>query len=75
MVSKENIDFDDDENVSFESNVSNDSVPEYEPDAKCTGEITSDNDSVDGGEAAAQNELFQVTTDEAESYTCKKVLV
>ncbi len=46
---REQIDSDDEENASFESIVSDNSDPEYEPDI--TGEISSEDNSDDDGEA------------------------
>lgn len=69
---REQIDSDDEENASFESIVSDDSDPEYEPDI--TGEISSEDDSDDDGEAA-RNEPVQVPADETESYTSKNGLL
>ncbi len=64
---REQIDSDDEENASFESIVSDNSDPEYEPDI--TGEISSEDNSDDDGEAVKKKKNIQVS---AESYTRNK---
>lgn len=48
--------------IKTESNVSNVSEPEYEPDAEWSGEMSPNDYSDDGGEAAALNKPFPVPT-------------